>query len=73
MDFPPPPTFYNPWEEMCGPSIMFGAPQVDEDEIKEDLGGHEESDEDEEDDIPATNTPTDEEEDNIEDDDNDDE
>jgi hypothetical protein len=44
MDFPPPPTFYNPWEEMCGPSMMFGAPQVDEDEIEEDLVGFEELD-----------------------------
>ena len=26
MDFSPPPTFYNPWEEMGGPSMMFGAP-----------------------------------------------
>jgi hypothetical protein len=39
MDFPPPPKFYNPWEEMGGPSMMFGAPQVDEDEIEEDLVG----------------------------------
>jgi hypothetical protein len=23
MDFPSPPTFYNPWEEMDGPSMMF--------------------------------------------------
>jgi hypothetical protein len=42
---------------------MFGAPQVDENEIEEDLGGREELDEDEEEDIPAANTPTDEEED----------
>jgi hypothetical protein len=73
MDFPPPPAFYNPWEEMGGPSMMFGAPQVDEDEFEKDLGGREESDEDEEDDIPATNTPTDEEEDDAEDDTDDDE
>jgi hypothetical protein len=26
MDFPPPPTFYNTWEEMGGPSMMFDAP-----------------------------------------------
>jgi hypothetical protein len=26
LDFPPPPVFYNPWEEMGGPSMMFGAP-----------------------------------------------
>jgi hypothetical protein len=26
MDFPPPPAFYNPWEEMGGPSMMFSAP-----------------------------------------------
>jgi hypothetical protein len=39
--------------------MMFGAPQVDEDEIEEDLDGREESDEDEEEDIPTTNTPTD--------------
>jgi hypothetical protein len=73
MDFPPPPTFYNPWEEMGGSSMMFGAPQVDEDKIEEDLDGSEESDEDEEEDIPAANTPTDEEEDDAEDDDGDDE
>jgi hypothetical protein len=47
---------------MGGPSMMFDAPQVDEDKIEEDLGGHEESDENEEEDIPAANTPTDEEE-----------
>jgi hypothetical protein len=46
MESPPPPTFYNPWEEMGGPSMMFGAPQVDEDELEEDLGGREASDED---------------------------
>jgi hypothetical protein len=73
MDFSPPPTLYNPWEEMGGPSMMFGAPQVDEDEIEEDLGGLEESDEEEEDDIPAANTPSDEEENDVEDDDDDDE
>jgi hypothetical protein len=27
MNFPPPPTFYNPWEEMGGPSMMFGTPK----------------------------------------------
>jgi hypothetical protein len=45
MDFSPPPTFDKHWEEMGEPSMMFGAPQVDEDEIEEDLGGREESDE----------------------------
>jgi hypothetical protein len=71
MDFPPPPTFYNPWEEMGGPSMMFGAPQIDDDDdIEEDLGGRDETDEEKEEDVLATNTPTDEEE---EDDDNDDE
>jgi hypothetical protein len=73
MDFPPPPTFYNPWEDMGGLSMIFGAPQVDENEIEEDLGGREGSDEDEEEDIPTANTPTDEEEDNAEDDDDDNE
>ena len=58
MDFPPPPTFYNPWEEVGGPSMMFGASQIDD--IEEDLGGHEDFDEDEDDDVPAANTPTDE-------------
>jgi hypothetical protein len=62
MDFPPPPTFYNPWEEMGGPSMMFGAPQVDDDDIEEDLGGRKESDEKEEEKVPAADTPTDEEE-----------
>jgi hypothetical protein len=71
MNFPPPPTFYNPWEEMGGPSMMFGAPQVDEDEIEEDLGRCEELDEEEEE-VPVANTPTDEEEDDEEDDDDDD-
>jgi hypothetical protein len=71
MDFPPPPTFYNPWEEMDGPSMMFGAPQVDDDEIEEDLGGHEKLDDEEDDDVPAADTPTDDEEE--EDDDDDDE
>jgi hypothetical protein len=61
MDFPPPPTFYNPWDEMGGPSMMVGASQVDEDDIEEDLGGHEESDDEEEEEVPAANTPTDEE------------
>jgi len=58
MDFPPPPTFYNPWEEVGGPSMMFGASQIDD--IEEDLGGHEDFDEEEDDDVPAANTPTDE-------------
>jgi len=58
MDFPPPPTFYNPWEEVGGPSMMFGASQIDD--IEEDLGGHEDFDEDEDDDVPAANTLTDE-------------
>jgi hypothetical protein len=62
MDFPPPPTFYNPWKEMGGPSMMFGAPQVDDDDIEEDLGGRKESDEKEEEKVPAADTPTDEEE-----------
>jgi hypothetical protein len=62
MDFPPPSTFYNPWEEMGGPSMMFGAPQVDDNDIEEDLGGREKSDDKEEEEVPAANTPTDEEE-----------
>jgi hypothetical protein len=69
MDFLTALTFYNPWEEMGGPSIMFGAPQVDDDDIEEDLGGREESDEEEEEDIPAADTPTDEEEEDNDDDD----
>jgi hypothetical protein len=71
MDFPPPPTFYNPWEEMGGPSMMFGSPQVDDDDIEEDLGGREESDEEEEEEVPAADKPTDEEEDDDEDDEDD--
>ena len=70
MDFPPPPSFYNPWEEMGSSSMMFGASQLDDD-IEEDLGGREESDEEEEDDgVPAANTPT-EADDNDEDEDDD--
>jgi hypothetical protein len=53
--------------------MMFGAPQVDEDEIEEDLDGCEESDVDEEEDITAANTSTDKEQDDAEDDDGDDE
>jgi hypothetical protein len=71
MDFPPPSTFYNPWEEMGGPSMMFGAPQVDDDEIEEDLGGREESDEKEDNDVPAADTPTDDDEEEDDDDDDD--
>jgi hypothetical protein len=71
MDFPPAPTFYNLLEDMGGPSMMFGAPQVDDDEIEEDLGGREESDDEEEEDEPAANTPTDEEEEDDDDDDDD--
>ena len=52
MDFPPPPTFYNPWEEMGGPSMMFGAPQAFGD-IEEDFGGREGSDDDDDDDVPT--------------------
>jgi hypothetical protein len=53
MDFPPPLTFSNPWEEMGGPSMMFGAPQVDDDDIEEDLGGRAESNDKEEEEIPV--------------------
>ena len=67
MDFPPP-VFYNPWEEMGGSSMMFGATQADDD-IEEDFGGHEESDEDEEDDVHAANAPTEEADDNDDEDD----
>ena len=56
MDFPPPPTFYNPWEEMGGPSMMFGACQA----------AGEGSD-----DVPAVDTLTDEDGDNDDDDDDD--
>jgi hypothetical protein len=52
MDFPPPLTFSNPWE-MGGPSMMFGAPQVDDDDIEEDLGGRAESNDKEEEEIPV--------------------
>jgi hypothetical protein len=69
MDFSPPPSFYNPWEEMGGPSMMFGALQVDDDVFEEDLGGCKESDEEEDEDILAADTPTDEEEDNDDEDD----
>ena len=62
MDFPPPPTFYNPWEEMGGPSMMFGAPQAAND-----------SDNDDEDDVPAADTPTNEDGGNGGDDDDEDE
>ena len=41
-DLPPLPTFYNPWEEIGGPSMMFGASQFDDD-IEHDFGGREES------------------------------
>jgi hypothetical protein len=27
MDFPPPPTFYNPWEIYSNTSMMYGAPR----------------------------------------------
>jgi hypothetical protein len=67
MDFAPPPTFYNPWEELGGSFMMFGAPQMDDDDIEEDLGGREETNEEEEVDVPATDTPTDEEEDDEDD------
>jgi hypothetical protein len=70
MDFPRPPTFYNPLEEMGGPSMMFGAPQVHDDDIEEDLGGREESDEEEED-VPTADAPSNEEEEDDEDDDDD--
>jgi hypothetical protein len=70
MEIPPPPTFYNPWEEMDGPSMMFGAPQVDDDEIEEDLGGREESNE-EDDDVPTADTPTDDDDEEENDDDDD--
>ena len=49
MDLPPPPVFYDPWEEMGGPSMVFGAPQA-----------HGDADDDVEDDMPAVDTPTDE-------------
>ena len=52
-DFPPPPAIYNPWDEMSGPSMMFGASQ-DDDDIEEDFGGAQGSDEDEG--IRAANT-----------------
>jgi len=58
MDFPPPPTFYNPWEQMGGPSMMYGAPPPAFDDIEEALGGH--GDSADEDDVPAANTPSDE-------------
>ena len=49
IDFPPPLVFYDPWEEMGGPSMVFGAPQA-----------HGDADDDVEDDVPAVDTPTDE-------------
>ena len=58
MDFPPPPVFYDPWEEMGGPSMVFGDPQVQGD-----------SDDDVEDDMPVIDTPTDEDGGNGDDDD----
>jgi hypothetical protein len=60
--------FYNPWEEIDSLSIMFGAPQMDDDNIEEDLCGREEMDEEEKEDVPAANTPTDEEEEDDDDD-----
>ena len=58
-DFPQPPVFYNPWEELGGPSMTFGDVQGgDDDDIEEDLGGGEESTDDA-DDVPAAHTPGD--------------
>ena len=58
MNFPQPPVFYDPWEEMGGPSMVFGAPQA-----------HGGSDDDAEDDVPTADTPTDEDGGNGDDDD----
>ena len=60
-------TFYNPWEEIGGPSMMFGASQVFGD-IEEDFGGREGLDEEEGDDVPTAGTPSDEDSGNGDDD-----
>ena len=68
MDFPPPPVFYNPWEELGGSSMAFGDIHGDDDDIEEDFGGREGSDNDDDDDVPAADTPLDEDDDNDDDD-----
>jgi hypothetical protein len=54
MDFPPPPTFYNPWEIYGDTSMMYGAPPTDIDD--EDFGGGETDDDDS---PPAAHSPDD--------------
>jgi hypothetical protein len=54
MDFPPPPTFYNPWEIYGDTSMMYGAPPADIDD--EDFGGGETDDDDS---PPAAHSPHD--------------
>jgi hypothetical protein len=55
MDFPPPPTFYNPWEIYGDASMMYGVPPADIDD--EDFGGGETDDDD--DSPPAAHSPHD--------------
>jgi hypothetical protein len=54
MDFPPPPTFYNPWEIYGDTSMMYGAPPADIDD--EDFAGGETDDDDS---PPAAHSPHD--------------
>jgi hypothetical protein len=54
MDFPPPSTFYNPWEIYGDTSMMYGAPSADIDD--EDFGGGETDDDDS---PPAAHSPHD--------------
>jgi hypothetical protein len=58
MDFPPPPTFHNPSEEIGSSSTIFGAPQMEDNDFEEYFGRREESD-DEEKEVPIADTPTD--------------
>ena len=68
MEFPPPPVFYNPWDELGGSSSMYGGPPPFDDE---DFGGCEGSNDKDEEDVPTADTPTDDDNGDGDDDDND--